>query len=314
MYELFKKYLKRFFLPLKIGVVFVACYLIYKKLDLFIISDSQIKFPAISIISLLLFVLWMLIFTTINWLLEIYKWKLLVSKLVKISFYDSLVQSLSSHTVALMTPFKSGEFGVKTMFYERSLFKKIIDLNFIGNLSQLLMTVLFGVLGLYFYQYALMEHIKITVYDGYNSVFLYFTIAILLVILLFFSMKKFINFSLISFKRYLHISGVSMLRYLIFSHQYLLLLFIFYPNLNYQQTITAIFSMYLSASIIPTLALFDWAVKGSFGILYLSILGFQVDTIVLVSLLMWFFNFALPAILGSYFVLTLNSKKILING
>jgi hypothetical protein len=104
-----------------------------------------------------------------------------------------------------------------------------------------------------------------------------------------------------------------MLRYLIFSHQYLLLLFIFYPNLHYQQTITAIFSMYLSASIIPTLALFDWAVKGSIAIMLFGFLGFQPEIIMLISMIIWFFNFALPAILGSYFVLTLNSKKILIN-
>lgn len=295
------------------GVVLVACYLIYEKLELYTASERLLKFPAISNWRLLLFVFLMLMLTAINWLLEIYKWKLLVSRLVKISIYESLKQSLSAHTVALMTPFKSGEFGVKTMFYDRSLFKKIIELNFIGNSSQFVITVLFGVLGLCFYQYAIKVPLQISMDKEFNSILLYGIIAFFLLILSILLMKKFINFSLISFKHYLQILWVSMMRYLIFSHQYLLLLYIFYPNLNYQQTISAIFSMYLSASIVPTLALFDWAVKGTFGILFLSILGFQVNTIVFVSLLMWLFNFAFPAILGSYFVLTLNNEKILVN-
>lgn len=255
----------------------------------------------------------MLIFSVSNWLLEIYKWKLLASSVKKISFFESYVQSLSAHTLSLFTPFKTGEFGVKTMFYERSLLKKILELNFIGNLSQLLITVLFGIIGFYYYQYSIVEQLKIPFFDFENSRFVSFTMVILISILLFKIMNQLINFSIISFKNYFKIIGISNLRYLIFSHQYLLLLLFFYPNLNYLPTISAIFSMYLLASIVPTLALFDWTIKGSIALLLFSVLGFQVEIILMISVAMWVFNFAIPAILGSYLVLTLTSNKILIN-
>jgi hypothetical protein len=102
-----------------------------------------------------------------------------------------------------------------------------------------------------------------------------------------------------------------MLRYLIFSHQYLLLLFIFYPNLHYQQTITAIFSMYLLATLIPTFAMLDWAIKGFIALFLFAVLGFRAAEILSISLLMWFFNFAIPAVMGSYFMLKLNRYKSL---
>lgn len=311
MYELFKNFWKHFFLPLKIVIVFAAFYLIYEKLDFYLLGDNQFRYPAISNLSLLLFVFLMLFLTLINWLLEIYKWKLLVNKVSAISFFDSAIQSLSSHTVSLVTPFKSGEFGMKTMFYERSLFKKIIDLNFIGNLGQLIMTVIFGILGFYFYQFSMVEVLNISLVDTKSESYIFIGFLILILIFSILMMKKLINFNIISLKKHFQILLISMLRYLLFSHQYLLLLYIYDPSLNYILTISSIFSTYLLASIIPTMALFDWAIKGSISIILLTVLGFQVEIVLLVSIIMWFFNFAIPAILGSYFVLTFSGNKIL---
>lgn len=311
MYELFKNFWKHFFLPLKIVIVFAAFYLIYEKLDFYLMGENQFRYPAISNLSLLLFVFLILFFTAINWLLEIYKWKLLVNKVSAISFFDSAIQSLSSHTVSLVTPFKSGEFGMKTMFYERSLFKKIIDLNFIGNLGQLIMTIIFGILGFYFYQFSMFEVLNISLVDTKSESYIFIGFLILILIFSILMMKKLINFNIISLKKHFQILLISMLRYLLFSHQYLLLLYIYDPSLNYILTISAIFSTYLLASIIPTMALFDWAIKGSISIMLLAVLGFQVEIVLLVSIIMWFFNFAIPAILGSYFVLTFSGNKIL---
>lgn len=313
MYELFKKYWKRFLLPLKLLIVFVAFYMIYQKFEMFRLSDDLIEFPTISKFRIVFLFFLMLLMSTLNWVLEISKWKILVASIQSISFFDSLVQSLSAHTVALFTPLKSGDFGVKTMYYKQSLFKKIIVLNFLGNLSQLLMTVFFGILGFYFYQHSIIKIVKFHFIDGFDVVVFCLFIAISFVILFLSVKKKLVVFKLISIKTHLQNLVLALLRYLIFSHQFILLLYIFKPNLNYLQTISAIFSIYLLAAIIPTLAIFDWVIKGSVGVLILSVLGFQVETILLVSMLIWIFNFALPALLGSYFVLTFPSAKILVN-
>ena len=313
MYELFKKNLTFLFLSLKLLIVFVVCYFIYQKLDLYLLENNVLLATNFSKFSLLFFISLMLILSTLNWILEIFKWKLLVSGLQSISFFESFIQSIVAHTVSLITPLKSGEFVVKTMFYKRKFVKKIIDLNLIGNFNQLIMTILFGIIGFYFYHPIIVEPLNWPALIDHKYIVLWVIFLVLIFLMIFIIKMNWIKFHTISFKIYFQISGISMLRYLIFSHQYLFLIFIFSPNLSYLQTIAAIFCMYLLASIIPTLALFDWAIKGTIGVFLFSVLGVKVEIILLVSLIMWIFNFALPAILGSYFLITYTGNKLLVN-
>ena len=72
-----------------------------------------------------------------------------------------------------------------------------------------------------------------------------------------------------------------------------------------------IFSMYLISSIIPMLSLFDVVVKGSIAILIFSLFQLNETYILAIVLLMWIFNFVLPSIAGSYFVLTFNATPLI---
>ena len=61
--------------------------------------------------------------------------------------------------------------------------------------------------------------------------------------------------------------------------------------------------MYLLASIIPSIFIFDVVIKGGIAVYLFSIIG--IDELVTLSVvtLMWILNFVLPSILGSYYVL-----------
>lgn len=295
------------------GVVLTAFYVIYTKVSVFQFADHQFVFPTISNYMLVFFVFLMLFLSSINWMLEIYKWKLLVSAFKPISFFDALVQSLSAHTASIITPFKSGDFGVKMMYFDQKHTKKVIFLNFLANFSQLVITLFLGFLGLYFYQYSIFKIFNFSFLFANKWIFFYGLLGILMILLFSIVTKKYNFFKMVSLKTHLQNVGIAFLRYILFSHQFFLLLYIFKPDLDYLQTISAIFSVYLLASIIPTLALFDWIIKGSIAVLLLSVLGFHGETILLTSLLMWIFNFALPAVLGSYFVLTFPSAQIIAN-
>jgi len=107
----------------------------------------------------------------------------------------------------------------------------------------------------------------------------------------------------------------SIIRYLIFSHQFYYLLQLFGVDLDYFILIKLIFAMYLFASIIPSLPMFDWLIKGSVAVFVFGLIGVNELIIVTITSLMWLFNFALPAIIGSYFVLNFkytftNNNKI----
>ena len=80
-------------------------------------------------------------------------------------------------------------------------------------------------------------------------------------------------------------------------------------DISYVHAISAISSMYLIASCIPILSLFDAALKGSVAVVVFSLFGLDSLLILSITTLMWLFNFAFPAIIGSYFVLQFNPIK-----
>ena len=70
-----------------------------------------------------------------------------------------------------------------------------------------------------------------------------------------------------------------------------------------------IFTMYLLASIVPSIHLMDVAIKGSVAVYLFSLLGVESWKIIAITSLMWIFNLVLPVLVGSYFVLRFKPQK-----
>lgn len=152
MYNILHKYKRFIFLLLKLAIVLGAFYFIFQQLATNqLLSFTQLKqqfFVLFSKNSWLLLLL--LLFTDVNWILEIFKWKTLVSNEKKITFFEAYEQCLASLTFSLITPNRIGEYGAKAIYFEKKLRKKVVVLNLIGNLSQLAVTVFFGIFGMFF--------------------------------------------------------------------------------------------------------------------------------------------------------------------
>ncbi len=312
MYKINYKYRQFLFFLIKLAIVVGAFYFIYKKtihnktisLTDFILQLEQIfsgNYKAI---------MYLFGFTIFNWFFEILKWKKLVSTIKNISILQATKQSLGSHTASLFTPNRIGEYGAKAFYFHKNKRKKIVLLNLISNVIQMIITVLFGIAGLVF---------LVTNYDVDLPIFrmrrLVYYLAIIIVSLLggrFFISKKIrgfylnkiINFikklpKIIVVKAFLF----SIIRYFIFSHQFYFLLRLFGVETDYYTIVMLIFAMYIIASIIPSLPMFDWLIKGSVAVFIFSFVPINELIIVSITLLMWLLNFALPAIIGSYFVL-----------
>ena len=255
-----------------------------------------------------------LLFSALNWFLEVVKWKVLVSSIQKISFVESLKQSLSALTTALFTPNKIGEYGAKAMYYDKKERKKVLLLTFLGNFSQLFVTIIFGILGFLFFSNELPFNTNYFSFPIIISFF--FLIGIFLVVRNNTKntyLKQFFT-SLKSISSTIHLKNLlySVLKYLVFSHQFYFIMVFLEINLGYLTTMPILFSMYFIASIIPSFVIFDWLIKGSVAVALFSVFEVNEITIVFVTSSMWLLNFALPAIIGSYFVLTFDSKKILL--
>jgi hypothetical protein len=244
--------------------------------------------------------------SVLNRYFEILKWQNLVSYLHTISLSESTKQVLGALTAGLFTPNGLGEYAGKALFFEKSKTKKIVFLNLICNGIQMILSIVFGIFGLLYFN------------SNYNiitskTVLILFGICYLLFGILFFSKK--INIKGYSIEKLIHKINeipksihqrnifLAVCRYLVFSHQYYFLFLAFDVDLPYLTVMATVASVYFLASSLPTFQFLDFAVKGSVAVYFFGFLGVNEWIVVFISTLMWFLNVVLPVIIGSYYVM-----------
>ena len=248
------------------------------------------------------------VFTFCNWMFEIFKWRNLANKIKPIALSEAAKQCLASHTFALITPNRIGEYGAKALYYKRKERKQVLFQNLVGNFYQLLVTVIIGYIGISYFYMLTDNHSLIKTY-GYAV----FGICSFCLLLLFRHKIPVINqwlaqnFIKVNYKNDITILLLSLLRYLVFSHQFYFLLMLFDTELSYINSMACIAAMYFIASIIPMLSVFDFVIKGSVAVFIFSFTDVSALIILSVTTMMWLLNFVLPAIFGSYYLLQFKS-------
>ncbi len=312
LYSLPYKTKQFFFVLIKLSIVVGASYFIYQKL----MKNSDLEFNrfiqftsqnAIFSPKNLIFLLLLSIF---NWFFEILKWRGLVSVVTKISFKNALEQSLGALTASLFTPNRIGEYGVKAAYYTSQQRRKIMLVNLLSNMMQMSVTVIMGIIG--FSIYINNYDVDVNYYKIGRFLIIILTVAFLAIFgvtqnrfnIKGFSLERIKAFVLVFPKSKL-ISGLvfSLLRYLIFSFQFFLLLHIFKVDISYLEAMSVITSMYLIASIVPSIFIFDVVVKGGIAVYLFSFLDVNELIILCTITLMWLLNFVLPSIFGGFYVL-----------
>ena len=252
-----------------------------------------------------------LLLSVLNRFFEILKWQNLVSYLHEISLPEATKQVLGALTAGLFTPNGVGEYAGKALFFEKSKAKKIIFLNLICNGIQMILSIVFGIFGLLYF------NVNYNIITS-RTVLILFGICFLLFGILFFSKK--INIKDNSIEKLIHKINkipkaihqknifLAICRYLVFSHQYYFLFLAFDVDLPYFTLMATIASVYFLASSLPTFQFLDFAVKGSVAVYFFGILGVNEWIVVFISTLMWFLNVVLPVVIGSYYVMNFKTK------
>jgi hypothetical protein len=308
-----------FFVLIKLSIVVGAFYFIYSK----IAENENLDFSEFvaflkknDVFSPKNFNI-LLILSIFNWFFEILKWQNLVKIIKRISFRNALEQSLGGLTASLITPNRIGEYGAKAIYYAKQFRTKIVLLNLLGNMAQMTITTIFGVIGF------------IIFVNRYQIDVNYYRVARFGVILTMVSLFAFLG---VKQKRY-KIKGFSftriigfikkiptkthvinlflaLVRYLIFSFQFYYLLNIFGVEVEYSKAMVVITSMYFLASIVPSISIFDVVVKGSVAIFLFGYVEVNELTVLSIITIMWLLNFVIPSLFGSYFVLNFKLPKI----
>lgn len=257
-------------------------------------------------------ILFILSLSVLNRFLEILKWQNLVSYIHTISLAEATKQVLGALTASIFTPNGIGEYAGKALFFEKSETKKIVFLNLICNCIQMVLTIIFGIFGLLYFNANFNIITTKTVSLLFGLSFFFFLVSFLLkkFTIKGYSLEKLIHKSN-QIPKAIHQKNIflAICRYLVFSHQYYFLFLAFDVDLPYLMLMSVITSVYFLASSLPTFQFLDFAVKGSVAVYFFGLLGVNEWIVIFITTLMWFLNVVLPVIIGSYYVLNFKTQR-----
>lgn len=247
----------------------------------------------------------LLVLTTINWMLEAYKWQLAVRPVKRLSLIEAARQCLVGATSSILTPAKLGDYASKPAFYAAHQRPTIVLLNGLSHFFQMLTTGIFGTVSLVI----LAKHQPriLHLIDSQTGLVVIISLLILfLVIVPFMKLKmkktylKLLELLSVT-NRQLCVSlmSLSITRYLIFSLQFILLLQLLGNPLDVYWTFIISSSIYIINSMLPTPAASDSIIKGSLGVFLFGLFGVNPWIVLIATLLMWLGNHVLPAVIGS---------------
>jgi hypothetical protein len=286
------------------------------------VSWEQIKASVASVKIVYLLFTTALIF--VNWGLEAWKWKLLVSTVRPIKFLHAYEAVLSGVAFSVSLPNRIGEY-IGRMFYQPEGSRlKTISLAIVGSIAQLLVTLCCGILGLVILKNSLLQaYPQAVIWYQFLLYGLVFATALLAFIYYKVSAVVALFSRWLSVHRYLYLveslhkfNGsflskillVSSLRYGVFLLQYILLFSLFEVSITPGAAVSAMSVVFLALAVIPSIALVEVGLRGEVSLRLVGLFSVNSLGIGLTSVTIWFMNLILPALAGT--LLLLNVKLL----
>jgi hypothetical protein len=263
----------------------------------------------------------------VNWSLEALKWKISVQGVQPVSFFRSLKAIFSGVSFSVTTPNRTGEYLGRVLYMDDGNRLRVISLTILGSISQLLVTIFFGMLGLLILRPDIdnmslsgwMEWLKDLGIIGAFFAFIVLTVFYFRIGWL----VKWID-KIPAIKKYiwlinelekadttllLRLLSISLLRYLVFATQYFLLFRFFAVDVNWWQGFWGISIVFFIMAIIPSIELFE--VVGKVFVTQEIFAIFTVNTLAIgfVPTTIWFINLVIPAAIGSLLILGIKFFK-----
>lgn len=259
-----------------------------------------------------------------NWLIEARKWQVLMMPLQQISLWHSFKGTLAGVALGLNTPNRIGEYGGRMLYVEEGKRSKSVSLTVIGGLSQLIVTLMLGSIGLF------LQEINISPLAGrYTSspawmIILKWGFVMLSIMVTVFYFRlgwvvkccELLNLR-VKWVSHVHILQeldvtillrvlcLSAFRYLVFVYQYILLLQIMHVNIGVMDAFWLISILYLILALAPTIALLELGLRGQVAIVLFGLYSENVLGIYAASTGVWLVNLILPALAGCLLITSL---------
>lgn len=287
--------------------------------------QEQFDFESIWISGLRNFkyILLAFLFMPVNWLIESVKWQFLIKKIENVNLTSSIKAVFAGTAISIFTPNRIGDYLGRIFVLKKADRIDGTIATIVGNLSQLLITILMGGFSLVYFSDSLTQ-----IYLGNKDFQLVGIIAIFVIIIVL--MLLYFNFPLIENSIYLRLKfnkipvlkhlqllseysrkdlvrvlSFSFIRYLIYSLQFYLLLIAFDIQLNMIEGLMIVFLIFFSLTIIPSIAVAELGLRAIVSITIFDIIGAKAGSdLALVSATssLWFINIALASLIGGVFI------------
>ena len=263
----------------------------------------------------------------VNWSLEALKWKISVQHVQPVSFFRSLKAIFSGVSFSVTTPNRTGEYLGRVLYMDDGNRLRVISLTILGSISQLLVTLFFGLLGLLILQNEIADT-RLTVWTVWikNIGLVGGTIAFIVLTVFYFRIGWLVKWieKIPAIKKYIwlinelekadttllmRLLSISMLRYLVFATQYFLLFRFFGVEVNWWQGFWAIAIAFFVMAITPTIELFEVVKKMYVTQEIFTIFSVNTLAIGFVTSTIWFINLVIPAAIGSLLILGIKFFK-----
>ncbi len=302
-YKVISLFIKAVILLLSIVYIFNKL-VVANELNFLIEKLKTSKLSYVALVFVLMFV---------NWGLEAWKWQYLIKPLERISFTKSLQSVFSGVTVSIFMPNRIGEFAGRIFYLERADKIKATIKNFIGSISQLTVTMVFGLAAIAFaYNQNILRLDEIELIK--KNYWWMLMLLVLFLIACFFFIKfygaKFLGTKAnylealydVDYKQWLYVFMLSMMRYIVFLMQFYILLMAFDIQVGFQIAVTVIALIFFVSSFIPSFATTEVITRGATAVYLFNLANIDTSFVIIVSLLLWAINLAIPALLGGLFV------------
>lgn len=266
----------------------------------------------------------LLVLTALNWMLEAWKWKYLVSSLEPVGWGRAIGAVLAGITMGIATPNRTGEFLGRIFSLEKTNRADGFFLAAAGSFFQLLVTLLCGALGFLLLRFERETHLVKNDFPILVYGILVFGLIGIILLFLFSSgfrksvfrlpvLKKYTAkeelYSNLQQKYYTPVFAFSLARYLVFATQFVLLLYAYGLQADLLTAFAAVAVTYLVVTVIPSFAFTDVVVRGSAAVAIIGHYSGNERGALIASLVLWVVNVALPALAGIYFVWRLRFLK-----
>ncbi|MCW3090817.1 MAG: hypothetical protein JWP81_1886 [Ferruginibacter sp.] len=265
----------------------------------------------------------------VNWGIESRKWQLLVNHVQHFSFARAFKSVMAGCSVTMLTPNRIGEYGGRILYVGEENRIKAISLSLVGSISQLLVTMVMGCIGLLYLRY--LSHINsgelAVLPEFWGDVLIYLSIGLTVIYLLFYlrlgwlvrmmerlpSLQKIVNHIRVldefSDRHLVQILFLSFIRYLVFVLQYVLMLQVMQIEIPLGICFWLMTVFYLVMAIAPSIGFIELPVRVSASWVIFKLFTTNELGVGTASLSIWLINIVVPAIIGSLLILSIKIVK-----